>query len=76
MNNHQHQGKHVFVAGGSSGIDLGIDVGIAKAFVLAGAHVAIASRSADRVAAAVSELMSVASEGVRVLGFSAGLVGR
>ncbi len=67
MNNHQHQGKHVFVAGGSSGINLGI----AKAFVLAGAHVAIASRSADRVAAAVSELMSVASEGVRVLGFSA-----
>lgn len=73
MNNHQHQGKHVFVAGGSSGINLGI----AKAFVLAGAHVAIASRSADRVAAAaVSELVSVASEGVRVLGFSAGLVGR
>jgi NAD(P)-dependent dehydrogenase (short-subunit alcohol dehydrogenase family) len=44
--------KSVFVAGGSSGINLGI----ANAFAAAGASVAIASRSAERVAAAVEQL--------------------
>lgn len=67
MTIHQHQGKHVFVAGGSSGINLGI----AKAFALAGAHVAIASRSTDRVASAVAELKAIATPGAQVLGFSA-----
>lgn len=67
MSAHQFQGKHVFVAGGSSGINLGI----AKAFVEAGAHVAIASRSAERVEAAVAELAGLAMAGVQVLGFSA-----
>ncbi|MEY4294827.1 MAG: hypothetical protein RLY82_515, partial [Pseudomonadota bacterium] len=38
-------GKSVFVAGGSSGINLGI----AESFAKAGAKVAIVSRSAERV---------------------------
>ena len=42
------EGRNVFVAGGSSGINLGI----AKAFAQAGAQVAIVSRNAERVAAA------------------------
>ncbi|KRD23583.1 hypothetical protein ASE39_24475 [Acidovorax sp. Root267] len=45
-------GQNVFVAGGSSGINLGI----ADAFARAGARVAILSRSAERVAAAVKSL--------------------
>ena len=57
-------GRTVFVAGGSSGINLGI----AKAFAQAGADVAIASRNAERVAAAVQELEAF---GHRALGFSA-----
>jgi NAD(P)-dependent dehydrogenase (short-subunit alcohol dehydrogenase family) len=46
------KGQSVFVAGGSSGINLGI----ATAFAQAGAHVAIASRNAERVAQAVEQL--------------------
>lgn len=42
----------VFVAGGSSGINLGI----AKAFARAGARVAVFSRSDEKIAAAVQEL--------------------
>jgi NAD(P)-dependent dehydrogenase (short-subunit alcohol dehydrogenase family) len=45
-------GQHVFVAGGSSGINLGI----ADAFARAGAKVAILSRNAERVAGAVESL--------------------
>lgn len=46
--------RHVFVAGGSSGINLAI----ADAFARAGASVSIASRSAERVAQAVAQLRS------------------
>lgn len=45
-------GKHVFVAGGSSGINLGIG----EVFAAAGAHLAICSRKIDRVEAAVTRL--------------------
>ncbi len=45
-------GQSVFVAGGSSGINLGI----ADAFARAGAKVAILSRNAERVAGAVASL--------------------
>lgn len=46
------KGQAVFVAGGSSGINLGI----ADAFARAGAKVAILSRNAERVSAAVESL--------------------
>ncbi|HEY3048418.1 MAG TPA: SDR family NAD(P)-dependent oxidoreductase, partial [Polaromonas sp.] len=58
------QGKAVFVAGGSSGINLAI----AKAFAARGAKVAIASRSQERVDAAVAELRAL---GADAHGFSA-----
>jgi NAD(P)-dependent dehydrogenase (short-subunit alcohol dehydrogenase family) len=45
-------GKHVFVFGGTSGINLGI----ARRFAEAGAHVSVASRSEDKVNAAVALL--------------------
>lgn len=45
-------GQHVFVAGGTSGINLGI----AERFAALGARVAVLSRSAERVAAAVATL--------------------
>src|SRR5689334_22993775 len=45
----------VFVAGGTSGINLGI----AEAFASAGARVAVMSRSAEKVAAAVTRLRSL-----------------
>jgi NAD(P)-dependent dehydrogenase (short-subunit alcohol dehydrogenase family) len=57
-------GRHVFVAGGSSGINLGI----AEGFAECGAHVAIASRSAERVAGAVEQLRR---HGGQVEGYSA-----
>lgn len=57
-------GRSVFVAGGSSGINLGI----AHAFAAAGANVAIASRNAERVAGAVAELQT---HGTQVRGYSA-----
>jgi NAD(P)-dependent dehydrogenase (short-subunit alcohol dehydrogenase family) len=60
----EFQGKTVFVAGGSSGINLGI----ARAFAKAGAKVAIASRSQERVDGAVAELKALGGE---VYGFSA-----
>src|SRR5262245_51641864 len=46
------RGKHVFVAGGSSGINLGIG----QVFARCGAKVSLCSRKADRVAAAVAAL--------------------
>ncbi|MCD2167052.1 SDR family oxidoreductase [Comamonas koreensis] len=56
--------QHVFVAGGSSGINLGI----AKAFARAGAHVVVMSRSADKVTQAAAELEAL---GAQALGLSA-----
>jgi NAD(P)-dependent dehydrogenase (short-subunit alcohol dehydrogenase family) len=50
--------KHVFVAGGSSGINFGI----AQAFSKAGARVSLISRSADKVAAAVAQLTSTGAQ--------------
>ena len=55
--------KNVFVFGGTSGINLGI----AEAFVNAGAKVGVASRSQDKVDAAVSRL---SRPEVPALGFS------
>jgi NAD(P)-dependent dehydrogenase (short-subunit alcohol dehydrogenase family) len=52
------RGKHIFVAGGSSGINLGI----ADVFARCGAKVALCSRKADRVAAAVEQLKAVGGE--------------
>jgi len=51
-------GKRVFVFGGTSGINLGI----ARCFAKAGADVAVASRSQDKVDAAVAELESLGSK--------------
>ena len=45
-------GKNVFVFGGTSGINLGI----AEAFAEAGARIGVASRSQDKVDAAVARL--------------------
>jgi NAD(P)-dependent dehydrogenase (short-subunit alcohol dehydrogenase family) len=50
--------RSVFVAGGSSGINLGI----AAAFAKAGAKVAIVSRNIDRVAGAVAHLRSFGNQ--------------
>jgi NAD(P)-dependent dehydrogenase (short-subunit alcohol dehydrogenase family) len=58
------RGRTVFVAGGSSGINLSI----AEAFARRGARVGIASRSPERVAAAVERLRS---HGGRAEGWSA-----
>jgi NAD(P)-dependent dehydrogenase (short-subunit alcohol dehydrogenase family) len=55
---HLHfSGKRVFVFGGTSGINLGI----ARAFAAAGADVAVASRSQEKVDAAVAELAELGS---------------
>ncbi|KJK23834.1 hypothetical protein UB46_14015 [Burkholderiaceae bacterium 16] len=60
----QFQDKAVFVAGGSSGINFAI----AKAFAERGARVAIASRTPERVQAAVAQLRELGGE---ALGFAA-----
>jgi NAD(P)-dependent dehydrogenase (short-subunit alcohol dehydrogenase family) len=57
-------GKHLFVAGGSSGINFGI----AQAFARAGAKVTVISRSADKVASAAAELQR---SGAQALGIAA-----
>ena len=59
-----YSGKTVFVAGGTSGINLGIAHGFAKA----GASLAVLSRSQEKVDAAVADLKQYGGE---VLGFSA-----
>ncbi|MGH6961392.1 MAG: SDR family oxidoreductase [Dongiaceae bacterium] len=64
MNPFDYSGKTVFVAGGTSGINLGI----AHAFARAGARVAVMSRSQDKVDAAVAELKQ---HGGEVAGYSA-----
>ena len=51
-------GSNVFVFGGTSGINLGI----ARCFASAGASVAVASRSQEKVDAAVAELESLGAE--------------
>lgn len=51
-------GSNVFVFGGTSGINLGI----ARCFARAGAAVAVASRSQDKVDAAVDELTELGSD--------------
>ena len=57
-------GRHLFVAGGSSGINFGI----AQAFARAGARVSLISRSADKVAAAAVQLEAL---GTQALGMAA-----
>ncbi|MCW5773145.1 MAG: SDR family oxidoreductase [Rhodospirillaceae bacterium] len=52
------RGKHLFVAGGSSGINLGI----ADVFARCGAKVSLCSRKADRVTAAVNSLKAHGGE--------------
>lgn len=47
-------GRHVFVAGGSSGINFGI----AQGFARAGANLSLISRSPDKVASAVAQLQA------------------
>jgi NAD(P)-dependent dehydrogenase (short-subunit alcohol dehydrogenase family) len=59
--------RSVFVAGGSSGINLGI----ARAFATEGANVAIVSRSPERVAGAVAALRTLAQPGARIEGYNA-----
>ena len=56
-------GKRVFVFGGTSGINLGI----ARCFASAGAEVAVASRSREKVDAAVAELEGL---GARAAGYA------
>lgn len=57
-------GKTAFVAGASSGINLGI----AQAFARAGARVALISRSADKIAAAAQ---TITDEGFEAIGLAA-----
>jgi NAD(P)-dependent dehydrogenase (short-subunit alcohol dehydrogenase family) len=57
-------GRHVFVAGGSSGINLGI----ARSFSQAGARLSLMSRSPDKLQTAVQGLQA---EGGQAQGFSA-----
>ena len=64
MNPFDFTGRHVFVAGGTSGINLGI----AQAFAEHGANVAVMSRSQPRVDAAVASLKKT---GTRATGRSA-----
>lgn len=59
-----YSGKHVFVAGGTSGINLGI----AHAFAKAGAKLSVLSRSQDKVDTAIAELKT---HGGAVSGFAA-----
>jgi len=54
----QFKGRHVFVAGGSSGINFGI----AQAFARAGARLSLISRSADKVASAAAALQALGTE--------------
>jgi NAD(P)-dependent dehydrogenase (short-subunit alcohol dehydrogenase family) len=54
------KGRHLFVAGGSSGINFGI----AQAFARAGAHVSLISRSADKVATAAAQLEALGTQAI------------
>ena len=55
-------GHHVFVAGGSSGINLGI----AQGFARAGAHVSLISRSADKLEEAVASLQELGAQALAI----------
>jgi NAD(P)-dependent dehydrogenase (short-subunit alcohol dehydrogenase family) len=66
MNPFDFTDKHVFVAGGTAGINLGI----AEGFARAGARVAVCSRAQDKVTAAAKTLNGDAPEGTRALGFA------
>ena len=57
-----YTGSTVFVAGGTSGINLGI----AEGFAAAGARVAVMSRSQDKVDAAVRRLRDIGAESIGV----------
>jgi NAD(P)-dependent dehydrogenase (short-subunit alcohol dehydrogenase family) len=59
-----YSGKTVFVAGGTSGINLGI----AQSFARAGARLAVLSRKQDKVDSAISELKKLTKT---VIGFAA-----
>lgn len=59
-----YTGQHVFVSGGTSGINLGI----AHAFAAAGARLTVISRSQDKVDAAVADLQR---HGGEVAGYAA-----
>lgn len=63
LNHSEFTGKTVFVAGGTSGINLGI----AKAFAASGARVAVFSRSPERVDSALASLRALGAE---ALGFT------
>ncbi len=56
----QFRGRHVFVAGGSSGINFGI----AQAFARAGAKLSLISRSADKLAVAADALRALGTEAI------------
>ena len=60
----QFKGRHVFVAGGSTGINFGI----AQAFARAGANLAVLSRSQEKVDTAAAQLRSL---GGQALGLAA-----
>jgi NAD(P)-dependent dehydrogenase (short-subunit alcohol dehydrogenase family) len=64
MDTSQFKGRHVFVAGGSSGINFGI----AQAFARAGARLCVISRSQDKVDAAAAQLREL---GAQALGLAA-----
>ncbi|MFS2167593.1 SDR family NAD(P)-dependent oxidoreductase, partial [Variovorax sp. Varisp62] len=55
-------GRHVAVAGGSSGINFGI----AQAFARAGARLTVLSRSADKVAAAAQQLEALGTQALGI----------
>jgi NAD(P)-dependent dehydrogenase (short-subunit alcohol dehydrogenase family) len=62
MDTTQFKGRHLFVAGGSSGINFGI----AQAFARSGAKVTVMSRSADKVASAAAQLQALGAEALGV----------
>jgi NAD(P)-dependent dehydrogenase (short-subunit alcohol dehydrogenase family) len=56
------QGRHLFVAGGSSGINFGV----AQAFARAGARVSLISRSADKIGAAAAQIEALGTESLGI----------
>src|SRR5690349_6060799 len=62
MDTSQFKGRHLFVAGGSSGINFGI----AQAFARAGANVTVMSRSADKVASAAAQLQALGTQAIGI----------
>jgi NAD(P)-dependent dehydrogenase (short-subunit alcohol dehydrogenase family) len=60
----QFRNRHVFVAGGSSGINFGI----AQAFASAGSRLSVFSRSADKVTAAAAALQGLGTQAIGLAG--------